>query len=250
MAPIIIAGAAALVAYGLASAIKGKFPKILGTTAGGNPVVATVSSPLSQAAVNPVTGAVVPAGTPPFAKTLQTDSPAVPSAHALHDWLKANPPPAPVALVQAFEAASNADPMSVALNGTLPVAGVFDAKTSAALTTFTGDPIAPDPAAPPPAPPATFADATNMSVPGNAATSSFNLIQYLHVHGNDKSTTEAALVKQFQLDVNTDPKFFGPAALPGLPKLVTSKLAVTGVYDVPTAQALKFSNPDGVVIQP
>lgn len=247
MHPLIIVAAAA-VGYGLYSKFtkgsKGGLAGLLGYTAGGNPVYQNVTAPANQAAVNPITGQVVPPGTPPFVTQVQTQSPAVPFAHTLHDWLKANKQPAPVAMVQAFQVTANSDPMAVALAGPLPTNGIFDVKTSAALTMYTGDPIVPDPAAPPPPAP-TLAQTMDMSVPGNAAISSFNLYQYLKVHGNDKSKDEQVLVKQFQLDVNTDPKFPGPAATPGLPKIIMSKLQVNGNYDDATMKALALSDPDG-----
>jgi len=145
--------------------------------------------------------------------------------------------PALAQLVGLFQTQSNTDPNAIDLTGPLPVSGVYDPTTSAALTIYTHDPI-PAAGPPAPAPQLTQAQAQNMAVPGQAATSGFNLATYLQAHGNDKSPALQALVKQFQLDVDTDGKYPGPANATGLPTIITTPLQQTGVYDASTAAAL------------
>lgn len=246
MIPLPLAIGAALVGYGLWESRKALN---LGFTLGGNPLFPAVTAPTNMAPVNPVTGAVVPAGTPTFQSQVQKNGNAVNYAHALHDLLKTGARPAPMAIVMAFQVAANSDPMAVALHGPLPTSGQYDTHTSAALTMYTGDPIPADENAPKPPPP-TFAETIDMSKPGAAALSGSNLYQYLTVHGNDKSSILLSLVKQFQLDVNTDPKFPGPAVTAGMPKFIVAKLQVNGNYDDATAKALAVMSPDAKEIKP
>jgi hypothetical protein len=143
-----------------------------------------------------------------------------------------------MAAVSAFQAASNTDPDAKSLTGPLPTTGKYDARTSAALTMYTQDPIAASSDAPPPTPPAPGTPAAvDYSTPGDAATAGYNLYMYLKAHGDDHSADEQILTQSFQQLVNTDPKYPGPAG--ALKPIIISKpLSVTSIYDAPTAAAL------------
>lgn len=179
---------------------------------------------------------------------VKTTGSAAPAAQALHSVLKqygANPAAgtegsaALLSAVVAFQVAANADHNSKLLSGPLPTTGLYDMRTSAALTMYTNDPIPPSAIAPKPVPPAPNTPAaTDFSTPGDAATAGYNLFMFLAAHGDDKSPDEQDLVSEFQSLVNTDPKFPGPASSIK-PILVGKPLAVSAMYDELTAQALK-----------
>lgn len=167
------------------------------------------------------------------------------SAAALYAYLKVHGPDGTSDLAQLvanFQGMNNSDPQALELVGPLPISAVFDVKTSAALTLYTHDPI--PPATPPAAQPLpTLAQTADIYLPGSAALSGSNLYQYLQVHGNTPTDGNLQkLVHQFQIDVNTDPKFPGPAAKLGegiLRILVANKLPENGIYDAATAAAIK-----------
>lgn len=166
------------------------------------------------------------------------------AAMSLYGYLKthgADNSPSLSALVLAFQSMSNTDPLAVQLTGPMPTTGVFDVKTAAGLTIYTHDPI--PPATPPAAsPPPSPAETLNVAVPGAAATSSFTLIAYLKLHGNDKSANLQKLVQQFQLDWDTDPKAYqGPAG-----QLHGAAVPQTGIYDAATQHALQTFSLDPV----
>lgn len=149
-----------------------------------------------------------------------------------------------MAATQAFQNAANSDPNSKSLSGPLPTTGIYDARTAAALTMYTNDPIAASKSAPPPIPPAPNTPAaTDYSTPGDAATAGYNLYMYLKAHGDDNSPDEQDLVSTFQNLVNTDPKFPGPSGALK-PQLVTTPLKTTAIYDGPTATALAVVSGD------
>lgn len=219
----LIAAAVVLGGYAVAKYYKGGIPSFLSLTQMGNaPVHLTLADQVATTGV------------------------ARGAALALYGYLKvhgADNSPAFSNLVIAFQSTSNTDPNAVTLTGPLPTSGIYDAYTSAALSLYTHDPV--PPATPPaPAPVLTVAQAQNMAIPGAAATSGFNLYTYLKAHGNDKSANLQKLVQQFQLDVDTDGKFGGPANKTGLPTIITTPLAQTGVYDAPTVTALRVMAPD------
>jgi hypothetical protein len=184
-----------------------------------------------------------------LAASTYASGPALGPAKALYTFLKKNgngQNPNLAALVVAFQSASNADSVSNHLVGTLTSAGVYDAATSAALTVYTHDPLPPSPGAPA-APPPSQAVIMNPLIPGAAASSGFNL--YTWLKGNPKpwsGPVYTQLVQQFQTDVNTDPKFAGPASADGLPKVITSPIPVTGVYDADTSSALTVVSSDPI----
>jgi hypothetical protein len=174
---------------------------------------------------------------------------AKPAATALYAYLKVHGPdgsPDLGGLLTTFQNISNTDPQATALTGGLPVTGVYDVKTSAALTLYTHDPIPP---ATPPAiqPPPTPAQIANVFLPGAAANSGFNLHQYLKVHGNSRTDGSLQkLVHQFQIDVNSDPKYPGPAALPPMIMLVKTRLTEDGIYGPAVAAALTIMSDDPI----
>jgi peptidoglycan hydrolase-like protein with peptidoglycan-binding domain len=190
--------------------------------------------------VNPVTGQPVPKGTPQFVKTVQAEGPARTPAYTLHDYIKSNGYKGPQfkGLVAAFQQATNNDPMAVALHGPIPTDGIYNAQTSGALSMYTGDVIPADPNAPLPPKPK-FADIVDITKPGAAAISAFQLQVFFKKNKHDKNNPlERNLVRQFQHDVNTDPKAPGPAlAIPGLPKLI-GRLAEDGDFGSSTRKAL------------
>jgi hypothetical protein len=142
-------------------------------------------------------------------------------------------------LVSGFQKAASSDSQVIAIVGPVPMTGIYDPKTSAALTVFTRDPIPADVRAPAPVPMSHPADINDSSTPGHASLAAFNLIAYLLKSGDDRSATENRLVAEFQRSVNNDTKFPGPANATGKPTIVKSKLDVNGVYDAATADALR-----------
>lgn len=174
------------------------------------------------------------------------------AANALYAYLKVHGPDGTsdlAQLVSTFQSQSNSDPAALGLTGPLSVSAVYDPKTSAALTLYTHDPI---PASTPPAPgpPPSPTQIADIYLPGAAATSGFNLYTYLKAHGNKPSDASLQkLVHQFQIDVNTDPKFPGPSAIVGngiLKIMIPNRLPETGVYDAPTSTALTVMSNDAI----
>jgi len=189
--------------------------------------------------VNPVTGAPVPVNAPTFVSQVQSTGNAVQAAHDLFDYLKAHGYDGSQVLsayVLDFQKKHNSDPMAKALAGQLIENGKYDLKTSPALSMMIGDVVPADPSAPIPPKP-TFGELTDVTKPGAASLAAFNLQVWFKTRKHDKSNpVEKMLVKQFQSDVNTDPKFPGPAyQIKGLPKLVTTPLSVDGDFG-PTTQ--------------
>lgn len=231
MLPVIVKGLIALVGLGAGYALLPKDKQ------------GAIPANTSQTPVNPLTGQMVKPGTKPFVQQVQESGPAVKPAWALHDYLKAHKYDGSVTLTNltiAFQKATNADPMAKALHGPVPTDGVYDSRTSAALTVYTKDPIPPAPSAPP-MPRPTPVEVKDASTPGAANISGFNLYSYLKAHGNDASPDMATLVRAFQHDVNNDPKFPGPVG-DQVVKLITTPVPETGIYDVPTAKALQVDS--------
>ena len=118
--------------------------------------------------------------------------------------------------------------------------GVYDLATSAALTVAIGAPIPPDTqgkqfASYP------FSVTSNPTGSNAASASATNLWSYLRSHSNDHSPMLAILTKQFQHDVNTDPRYPGPAAL-GIAKSAQkfkTKIKEDGLIGTTTTNALK-----------
>jgi len=199
-------------------------PQTIGTTPKGNTIT-------SLTPTNPDTGKAT------VSHEVATGGIAKDAAHELYDYLVAHGAdgsPTLATLVRQFQTQSNADPKSVRLVGKIDVNGLYNLQTSAALTVYTGNPIAPDPkeAALP------FGKVADPNSPNAAAMSASNLYAYLKLHKNDKTSTLKALVKQFQHDVNTDPKFPGPAMPFPTARVVRNKLAEDGLYGPSTADAL------------
>lgn len=230
---------------------------------------ATVTPAAAQAAAQYLGTALPPGGYTSLENYLQTGSPVIPSAHALHDHLVAagrrvpydastgRATAATVVLTKNFQKAHNASQIAKGVAGTLDEDGEFDPLTSAALTVYTGDPIPADANAALP-PTATLGQALTAKTMGEGGTnvgatyaSGFNVIQWLKKNGtanlNDPSL--AALVLIFQNDANTDPQYPGAAyALMPKPPLMTPKLPLSGDLGArgsDTRNALKrISSPD------
>ena len=163
------------------------------------------------------------------------------SAISLSDYLHANGldgSPGLKMLVSQFQ--KNARANKVGYADAMLQDGVYDLPTSAALTIAIGQPIAPDTQGKPFAS-YPFSVTTNPDGSNAASASATNLWSYLRAHGNDHSPMLAAFTKQFQHDVNTDPRFPGPAAL-GAAKQVQkfkAKIKEDGVFGKDTTVALK-----------
>jgi hypothetical protein len=204
-------------------------PVLISNTAAGHPVVAIVPN--------------VP-GTKELSAPLNAaTSSAMQSAHHLYDSLMVRSPDP--GLVATFQLACNAEPACMAiLDHPLRTDGGFDAATAAMLTVMTGCSFIP-------AAPMTVNDRINSA--GPAAFSATGLYAYLRKFGNvnyygqafkENDTTLSRLVKQFQHDVNTDPKYPGPSTADG--KAMTNPLPVTGQYDPDTAAALSHVTMDHI----
>jgi len=197
-------------------------------------------------------GTTAPAA-PTIAATVAASGLGKAAATALYAYLKANGPNGSndlATLVSQFQQNSNSDPQGIQLTGPLPITAVYDPKTAAALTIYTHDPIPPA-TAPAPQPPPTPAQVADIYLPGAAATSGYNLYMYLKAHSPHSPTDGSLnkLVHQFQIDVNTDPKFPGPAAVVGagiIARIINNKLPETGAYDLPTSQALTVLSNDAI----
>lgn len=259
MHPGIIAVGVALGAAGVAALLTKPKTKALGVTPAGNPIAPVNNAPASAS----LPGVPLPPNVSSFAESVQKNGVAVPYAHNLHDYLKAHGYDSSAKLNQLtkdFQVNHNSDKVARTLSGELPVDGNFDQRTSAALTIYTGDPIPPDPKAPP-IPVPSLGEVITSTTPGSAAISGFNLYQFLKTNakvvngqwdesGTNKATLQA-LVLQFQKDVNTDPKFPGPAYAPSpKPPIMIPKLDVTGDLGPanppsPTRRALNLDFPPG-----
>jgi hypothetical protein len=145
---------------------------------------------------------------------------------------------APPVLVAAFQRSADRDPLARQLIGPIPQTGIYDPRTSAALTMFTEDPVPAHESVADMPHPTTPAAILSTAIPGNAAVAGSNLYVYLLTHGKDHSATLQALTKRFQQAVNTDPKFPGPANKNGLPILIPSRLVEDGVAGSKTLRAL------------
>ena len=165
------------------------------------------------------------------------------SASSLYQYLKihgSTNTPDLNAMVKTFQITHNSDPDGYRLTGPIPTNGLYDVRTSAALTLYTHDPIPADPLSPLPPIPTDQAEINNIMKPGSAATSAFNLFMYFKAHKDDGSAAFKQLVRQFQYDWNTDPKIGGPANKMPLPTQPQYKftLPVTGTYDAKTKKAI------------
>jgi hypothetical protein len=144
-------------------------------------------------------------------------------------------------LVHSFQTAAASDPKLKAIVGMLPLSGIYDQKTSAALTVYTRDPVPAQPGAPKPIHPSDPATIHDASIPSHASLAGFNLYSYLLAHGDDGSEPESKLVSAFQEMVNTDPKFGGPANKTVGHTFIGKKQKVSGIYDNATADALQVA---------
>ena len=109
-----------------------------------------------------------------------------------------------------------------------------------ALAVAIGSPIPPDTQGKPFAV-YPFSVTTSPTGSNAASASATNLWSYLRSHGNDRSPVLKTLARQFQHDVNTDPRYPGPAAL-GAAKAVQkfkSRIKEDGDVGTTTTNALR-----------
>jgi hypothetical protein len=174
-----------------------------------------------------------------LASVLRDTGKSLPEAKALYAYLKTkgnDGSPALHNLIYAFQQATGSDPNALHLSGPVPSSGLYDALTSAALTLYTGDPIA-APMTGPSVPITSLSQANDISTPGGAALSGYNLFSAIQKRITGLGLK--ALVLQFQHDVNTDPKFPGPAVAKGFPAVIHSRLKEDGALGPATLAALK-----------
>jgi hypothetical protein len=254
MNPLLIGGAVAVIggigAYLFTAPKKPAGPPPV--TPAGNQTNPVTTGPASIS----LPGVPLPPNVSSFAQATQQSGPAAPFAHNLYDYLKAHGLDGSAklgGLILDFQTNHNKDKVGSTLTGPVPQNGQYDRLTSGALTIYTGDPIAADPKAPlPPVP--TLGEQMTSKSPGAAANSAFNLFQYLKAHKYDPSDKNLSnLVTIFQTDVNTDPKFPGPAYGPSpKPPIIIPRLEVTGDIGPddpknpsPTRRALNLLFPPG-----
>ncbi len=172
---------------------------------------------------------------------VKTEGIAVEPAKTLYRSLRAGTSPA--VLVAAFQRVTNSDPMSRLLIGPIPVTGIYDPRTSAALSMYTEDPVPAHASVPDLPHPTTPAAILSMEIPGTAAVAGSNLYVYLLAHGKDGTKALSDLTRRFQHAVNTDPKFPGPACRNGLPILIADPLKEDGDPGPKTLRALGIVTP-------
>jgi len=178
---------------------------------------------------------------PALLTRLKTEGAAVEAAKVLYRSLRAGS--APPVLVAAFQRATDTDPASRELIGPIPVTGIYDPRTSAALTMYTEDPVPAHPSVPDTPHPTTPAAILSMEIPGTATFAGSNLYVYLLARGRDGSKALGDLTRRFQQAVNSDPKFPGPANKNGLPVLIPDPLKVDGDPGPKTMRALGIVTP-------
>jgi hypothetical protein len=188
---------------------------------------------------------VTPQHQPTVLVDIQTRGFAVSPATTLYRALRDHGQ-APPELVAAFQRTHNSDPRAVSLSGPMPVTGIYDPRTSAALTMYTEDPVPAHPSVPDSPVPTSPASILNMAMPGNAALAGSNLYVYLNTHGKDGTQALKDLTLRFQKAVNVDPKFPGPACRNGLPILVPDPLKEDGVAGPKTLRALSVGTPKAI----
>jgi hypothetical protein len=184
---------------------------------------------------------ITPQHKPVLLTHLKTEGKAVEAAKALYRSLRAGN--APAVLVAAFQRATDTDPASRELIGPIPITGIYDPRTSAALTMYTEDPVPAHHSVPDTPHPTTPASILSKEIPGTAAVAGSNLYVYLLARGRDGSQALADLTRRFQQAVNTDPKFPGPANKNGLPILIPDSLKVDGDPGPKTMRALGIVTP-------
>jgi hypothetical protein len=142
-------------------------------------------------------------------------------------------------LVLTFQRAHNSDALAIRLAGRLPRTGHFDARTAATLTMYTGQSIPPTVGAPrPPNPP--FREILNSNIPGNAALAGFNLGTDLRNRGVIHDERQKHLIREYQREINRDPKFPGPAWARGTRPMIPQRLRENGRYSHEVARALSL----------
>jgi hypothetical protein len=162
------------------------------------------------------------------------------AAKRLHAWLSANGAPLGYSReVLAFQRSHNSDPLAIRLAGRLPRTGHYDARTAATLTMYTGNPLAPHPDAPrPPAPP--FEHVVNPNIPGLAAMAGYNLGTDLRNRGLVHDERQRELIREYQRQINRDPKFPGPAWTRNTRPVFRQRVKENGRYTPQVAHALSL----------
>jgi len=261
VAPIVVTGLGASVAgvgywlhkTGKLAGLFGKAnPKSSVSAATGGSPAAAPSAPAKSANETNLGTALKPQYQD-YTQQVQAEGKAVAPAKALYTYLKTigqTETPELKALVMAFQKAHNSDKLGKGLGGQLSEDGLYGPGTSAALTMYTNDPIPGNPKYQPRA--ATTGEiltnkviGENGSNAGVAFQSQFNLIQHLRKKGYDGSSTLAALTKQFQHDVNTDPLFPGPAFKPSpKPPVLHPAMSEDGILGPKSKGVLLFGAND------
>lgn len=140
-------------------------------------------------------------------------------------------------LVLGFQRAHNSDPLAIRLAGRLPNSGHFDPRTSATLTMYTGTPIPASPGAPAPPPPR-FNHILNPNIPGNAAMAGYNVATDIRRRGVVEDDRQRSLIRDYQREINRDPKFPGPAWARETRPVLSSRIRENGRYTPEVARAL------------
>jgi hypothetical protein len=180
---------------------------------------------------------------PQAGSVIATQGKAVPAAQALlRLFTERGVPTAATAGVLHFQRMHNSDPMAIRLAGRLPRTGVYDARTSATLTMYTGRPIPASPNAPPPPAPA-FRHIINPNMVGNAAMAGFNLGVDLRRRGIMHDEPQRRLIREYQRGINRDPMFPGYAWARGSRRLFTRRIPENGRYSPEVARALRIQTP-------
>jgi hypothetical protein len=146
--------------------------------------------------------------------------------------------------VLTFQRAHNTDPLAIRLAGRLPRTGVYDARTSAVLTMYTGQAIPGIIAPPPPR----YHHVLNPNIPGNAAMMGWNLGVDLQRRGLLHDERQRALIREYQRAINRDPMFPGASWARGSHPLFPKRIRENGRYTPEVARALYLQTPHAPVI--
>jgi len=147
-------------------------------------------------------------------------------------------------LIRAFQKAHNKNRKMLRIGVKLTESGVYTPGTSAALTQYTGAPVAADPTSR--AREASLGEVlttktlSDVSNAGSAKLAQFNLKTYLsHFGAKYDDPNFVLLVREFQNASNTDPVWPGPSyRVRPAPKRLLPKLEVNGSLDTHTVKAL------------
>jgi hypothetical protein len=170
---------------------------------------------------------------------------ALPAARDLYAFLSKNgsaPSTLLHRLVLRFQRVHNSDPLAIRLAGRLPRTGYYDARTSATLTMYTGNPIPASVNAPSPPSP-DFGTILNPNIPGNAALMGYNLGVDVHRRGLVHDERQRALVREYQRAINRDPKFPGAMWTRANKPLFRQRIKENGRWTPDVERALHYQMP-------